>query len=338
MRAPEFWTTGAGPWPYLLAPAGWIYGAAGAVERSLTRGHKAAIPIICVGNLTAGGTGKTPVALTLARLLGESGAVPGFLSRGYGGRARGPLRVDPKAHGAGLVGDEALLLAASGPTWIADKRAAAVGGLIDAGIGVIILDDGHQDPALAKDFSIIVVDGETGFGNGRCIPAGPLREPVGAGLARAELVIVMGEDRAGVRECVAALDADLPVFSARLVPSPAAAALRGRRVFAFAGIGRPENFRATLEEIGVDLQGFRAFPDHHAYSADDAATLLGEAAATDALAVTTVKDRVRLPATARAQVTVVEVEAVFGDEAGLRALISGAIASWAAPEGPDQGG
>ena len=338
MRAPEFWTTGAGPWPYLLAPAGWIYGAAGAVERSLTRGHKAAIPIICVGNLTAGGTGKTPVALTLARLLDESGIVPGFLSRGYGGRARGPLRVDPKAHGAGLVGDEALLLAASGPTWIADKRAAAVGRLIDAGIGVIILDDGHQDPALAKDFSIIVVDGETGFGNGRCIPAGPLREPVGAGLARAELVIVMGEDRAGVRECIAALDADLPVFSARLVPSPAAAALRGRRVFAFAGIGRPENFRATLEEIGVDLQGFRAFPDHHAYSADDAATLLGEAAATDALAVTTVKDRVRLPATARAEVTVVEVEAVFGDEAGLRALISGAIASWAAPEGPDQGG
>lgn len=338
MRAPEFWTTGAGPWPYLLAPAGWIYGAAGAVERSLTRGHKAAIPIICVGNLTAGGTGKTPVALTLARLLGESGIVPGFLSRGYGGRARGPLRVDPKAHGAGLVGDEALLLAASGPTWIADKRAAAVGRLIDAGIGVIILDDGHQDPALAKDFSIIVVDGETGFGNGRCIPAGPLREPVGAGLARAELVIVMGEDRAGVRECIAALDADLPVFSARLVPSPAAAALRGRRVFAFAGIGRPENFRATLEEIGVDLQGFRAFPDHHAYSAGDAATLLGEAAATDALAVTTVKDRVRLPATARAEVTVVEVEAVFGDEAGLRALISGAIASWAAPEGPDQGG
>lgn len=337
MRAPEFWTTGAGPWPYLLAPAGWIYGATGAVERSLTRGHKAAVPIICVGNLTAGGTGKTPVALTLARWLSESGLVPGFLTRGYGGWARGPLRVDPKVHGAGLVGDEALLLAACGPTWIANQRAAAVSRLIDAGIGVIILDDGHQDPALAKDLSIIVVDGETGFGNGRCIPAGPLREPVGAGLARAHAVIVMGEDRAGVGHGVAALAADLPVFGARLVPSRGTAALRGRRVYAFAGIGRPEKFRATLLEIGADLQGFRSFPDHHAYSADEAATLLGEAAAADALAVTTAKDRVRLPAAARAEVTVVEVAAVFDDEAGFRALISGAMAPWAAPEGPDQG-
>ncbi len=337
MRAPEFWTTGAGPWPHLLAPAGWIYGAAGNVERALTRPHKAPIAVICIGNLTAGGTGKTPVALTLARLLREFGAVPGFLSRGYGGRARGPLRVDPKAHNAELVGDEALLLAACGPTWIADKRKTAIGGLIADGVDCVVLDDGHQDSVLSKDFSIVVVDGETGFGNGRCIPAGPLREPVVAGLARADAVIVMGEDRADVRDTVAGLRADMPVFSARLAPTAAATGLRERRVFAFAGIGRPEKFRATLKEIGADLQGFRAFPDHHAYSEDDAAILLGEAAAADALAVTTAKDRVRLPARARGEVTVVEVDAAFDDEAALLAVMGAAISPSAAPEGPDRG-
>ena len=337
MRAPEFWTSGRGPWPHLLAPAGWIYGAAGKLERILTRPRKTVIPIICVGNLTAGGTGKTPVALTLARILAPKGIAPGFLTRGYGGKARGPLAVDPDTHDAALVGDEALLLAATAPTWIADKRKTAIGGLIDAGIGCIVLDDGHQDPALAKDVSMVVVDGETGFGNGCCIPAGPLREPVGAGLARADAVIVMGEDRAGVRDQVARIRPALPVLAAHLVPSPGAADLKGRRVFAFAGIGRPEKFRATLLQIGADLQGFRAFPDHHPYSADEISLLLGAAKATDALAVTTAKDRVRLPAPARAEVTVVEVAAVFDDEAALWALMGAAVSPWVAPEEPDQG-
>jgi tetraacyldisaccharide 4'-kinase len=277
--------------------------------------------VICVGNLTAGGTGKTPVALTLARLLADKGVAPGFLKRGYGGKARGPLAVDPARHDAKLVGDEALLLAATAPTWIAEKRTTACSALIATGVGCIILDDGHQDPSLIKDVSLVVVDGETGFGNGRCIPAGPLREPVGAGLARANAVIVMGEDRAGVRDRVARMCPGLPVLAAHLTPNPASAALKGRRVFGFAGIGRPEKFRATLLEIGADLQGFRAFPDHHPYSGDEIALLLDEAKAADALAVTTAKDRVRLPAPAQAEVTVVEVTAVFEDEAALWAVI-----------------
>ncbi len=325
MRAPEFWTTGAGPWAYLLAPAGWIYGTAGALERRFTEAHKAPLPVICVGNLTAGGTGKTPVALTLARLLGEAGIVPGFLSRGYRGRARGPLAVDPETHESVLVGDEALLLAARAPTWVADKRTDAVDSLAAAGVDCIILDDGYQDPTLAKDLSIIVIDGETGFGNGRCIPAGPLREPVSSGLARAGAVIIMGTDRAKVGDSVAALGLDLPVLSAHLRPTQAATELRGRRVFAFAGIGRPEKFRATLLEIGADIQGFQSFPDHHPYSADELSLLLDEAKAADALAVTTAKDAMRLPTSTRDEFAVVEVEAVFDDEAKFSALISAVI-------------
>ncbi len=325
MQAPEFWTTGAGPWAYLLAPAGWVYGTAGKLERAFTQAYKAPLPIICIGNLTAGGTGKTPVALTLARLLGEAGIAPGFLSRGYRGRARGPLAVDPETHDAALVGDEALLLAARAPTWVADKRKDAIDSLAAAELGCIILDDGYQDPDLEKDLSIIVIDGETGFGNGRCIPAGPLREPVAEGLARAGAVIIMGTDRAKVGDRVAALGLGLPVLDAHLRPTQAATELRGRRVFAFAGIGRPEKFRATLLEIGADIQAFQSFPDHHPYSADELSLLLDQAKAADALAVTTAKDLTRLPASARGEFAVVEVEAVFDDEANFCSLISAAI-------------
>ncbi|MDX1484337.1 MAG: tetraacyldisaccharide 4'-kinase [Alphaproteobacteria bacterium] len=338
MRAPEFWTTGAGPWPYLLAPLGCLYAATGKLERRLTRPHKAPVPVICVGNLTAGGTGKTPVALKLARLLAARGSAPGFVTRGYGGQARGPLAVDPETHDATTVGDEALLLAASAPTWLAEKRRLAVPLMIAAGCDHLILDDGHQDPALVKDVSLVVVDGETGFGNGRCIPAGPLREPVADGLARAQAVIVMGEDRTGLAARVESLHPGLPVLEAWLAPDAAASELKGRRVFAFAGIGRPDKFRATLEEIGVDLQGFRAFADHHRYGAEEIEELLGTATALDAAAVTTAKDHVRLPEDVQAQVLVVGVEAAFADEPRLLGLIEAGVSASAAPTAPDRDG
>ncbi len=337
MRAPDFWATGAGPWPYLLAPAGWLYGTIGAIERALSRPFKTGIRVICVGNLTAGGTGKTPVAMALARMLTGEGATIGFLSRGYGGIAGGPIRIDPSRMAAAAVGDEALLLATLAPTWVAKKRKTAIGALIAAGLDHVILDDGFQDPALVKDVSLVVVDGETGFGNGRCIPAGPLREPIETGLARADGVIVMGHDRAGVTQQVVAAAPELPVFAARLVPSAASAKLKGRRVFAFAGIGRPEKFRATLVEIGADIQAFRPYPDHHAYDANEASLLVGEAMAADAMPVTTAKDWVRLPKSMRDQVEVVEVEAAFDDEAALMALISGRRHPSGQPEEPDRG-
>ncbi len=338
MRAPDFWTTGAGPWPYLLAPAGWLYGAIGACERALSRPYKTGFRVICVGNLTAGGTGKTPVAIALARLLALRGETPGFLTRGYGGTATGPIKVDPIRFEAAGVGDEALLLAKVAPTWVAHKRKSAIDRVTAAGVDSLILDDGHQDPALFKDLSLVVVDGETGFGNGRCIPAGPLREPLEAGLARANAVVVMGHDRAGVAERVAACAPKLPVFAARLVPGAASAKLRGRRVFAFTGIGRPQKFRATLVEIGADIQDLRSFPDHHPYSTDEASLLLGEAMAADAMAVTTAKDWVRLPLAIRSQVEVVEVEAVFEDEAALMALICPQASPSEQPEGPGRDG
>jgi tetraacyldisaccharide 4'-kinase len=337
MRAPDFWTTGAGPWPYLLTPAGWIYGAVGAIERTLTRPHKTGLRVICIGNLTAGGTGKTPVAIRLSRLLAAKGATPGFLSRGYGGSASGPLKVDPSRIDAAAVGDEALLLAQAAPTWIANKRRTAIPDITREGVDHIIMDDGFQDPALAKDISLLVVDSETGFGNGRCIPAGPLREPLATGLARAEGVVLMGDDRARTAEQITAQAPDLPVFAARLVPGGDAARFKDRRVFAFAGIGRPEKFRATLEELGADIQGFRPFPDHHSYGADEITRLLGDAKAADAMAVTTAKDWVRLPKAVREQVEMVEVEAVFADEAGLMALILPPSSPSDRPEAQGQG-
>ncbi|MDH3241687.1 MAG: tetraacyldisaccharide 4'-kinase [Alphaproteobacteria bacterium] len=337
MRAPEFWTTGAGPWPALLSPLGCLYAAVGRIERGLVRPLRAPIPVLCVGNLTAGGTGKTPVALALARRLQAMGHNPGFLSRGYGGTAPGPLRVDPARHTAGQVGDEPLLLAARAPTWVARQRRAALDPMIEAGIDAVILDDGYQDPALGKDLALVVTDGETGFGNGRVIPAGPLRETVADGLARAGAVIIMGADRADVRERISEARPELPVIAASLVPDDAARALAGRRVYGFAGIGRPEKFAATLEEIGAEVQGFEAFSDHHPYSADDLFTLLGAAAAADALPVTTAKDWVRLPEEVRSKVTVVGVEAAFADADALDALLSAALAASAAPEAPDRG-
>lgn len=333
MRAPDFWTSGKGPWPCLLAPAGWAYGALGALERSLVRPLRPRVRVVCVGNLTAGGAGKTPVAIAIARILARRGEPAAFITRGYGGSARGPVKVDPTRHEAARVGDEALLLAQVAPTWVAKSRRAAIAGPVAVGIGTAILDDGFQDPSLVKDVSLVVVDGETGFGNGHCIPAGPLREPVRTGLSRTDAVIVMGADRAGAGAIVGATAPALPVFHARLAPAATALELKGRRVFGFAGIGRPGKFRATLEEIGADIQGFRAFPDHHPYTTDEAAFLLGQAAAADALPVTTAKDRVRLPAPVREKVTAVEVEAVFGDEAGLAALIG----RTAPPSGPREG-
>jgi tetraacyldisaccharide 4'-kinase len=340
MRAPEFWSTGAGPWPALLSPLGCLYAAGGRLERRLARPLRASIPVICVGNLTAGGTGKTPIALDIARRLAAMGRNPGFLSRGYGGKAPGPLRVDPASHTALQVGDEPLLLATRCPTWVAKDRRAALGAMEAAGIDTVIMDDGFQDPALAKDLSLVVVDGAAGFGNGRVIPAGPLRETVAGGLERADAVIIVGEDLAHARDQVRALRLDLPVIDARLEPDEAARALAGHRVFGFAGIGRPEKFEATLVEIGADIQGFTPFPDHHPYTGDELFSLLGAAAAADAMPVTTAKDWVRLPRKTREKVTMVGINAVFADEGALDALLNGAVspaAASAAQASPDRG-
>ena len=308
MRAPEFWRYGG--WrARALAPLAALYGAAAAARRR-TRPAAAALPIVCVGNLVAGGAGKTPVAIALARRLRARGRAPHLISRGYGGRERGPLAVDPARHDARDIGDEALLLARAAPAWVARDRAAAAAAAHAAGADIAVLDDGHQNRSVEKDLSLVVIDGGYGFGNGRLLPAGPLREPADAGLARADAVVIVGDDRAGVRR---RLPAGLPVVEARLAPGRGRELLAGRRVAAFAGIGRPGKFFATLEALPCELVARTAFADHHRFREHEILALADRAAGLDAVLATTAKDVVRLPASLRGLATVLEVDIEWRD-------------------------
>lgn len=309
MKAPDFWhRDGLGA--KLLTPAGVLYALAGRLRRRFRRPARLPVPVVCIGNLVAGGAGKTPVALSVAGMLRGLGLEAHVVLRGYGGREPGPLRVDPASHAAVSVGDEALLLAAAVPTWVARDRVAGARAAVKAGAGAIVLDDGHQNPGLHKDLSLVVIDGGYGLGNGRVMPAGPLREPAADGLARASAVVILGEDTAGV----AALAGDLPILRGRLVPAPAAWEVRGRPVAAFAGIGRPDKFFATLErQIGAFVKARWSFADHYAFSRAELAVLLAEAERLGAIPVTTAKDYVRLPVELRPRVTPIPVELAWDD-------------------------
>jgi tetraacyldisaccharide 4'-kinase len=301
---------------------GHLFGALGRARRAHVSPIQASVPVICVGNLTAGGTGKTPVAIALAEHLTGLGGHPHFLTRGYGGTVTGPLQVEPARHTASEVGDEALLLAAAAPPWVARDRHTGANAAIAAGADSLILDDGFQDGRLIKDISLIVIDGAAGFGNGRLIPAGPLRETVAEGLTRAQAAVIVGTDTVGVRQTLTALRPDLPIFTAHLQPAPEAAVLNGTRVLGFAGIGRPEKFAETLNALGCELSDFIGFADHHPYSETDQKKLRERAETLGAQLVTTAKDAVRLSAEMRNTVKVVEVSAAFDDPAALKELIS----------------
>lgn len=317
MRAPDFWTRHSAT-ARLLAPLGWAVAGAAAMRRVATRPARATRPVLCVGNLTAGGQGKTPTALALAAALQALGATPCFLTRGYGGRSAGPLRVDPARHTAEEVGDEALLLARSAPTILAHDRPAGAAEAARCGATHIIMDDGFQNPTLGKDLSLIVVDGGYGFGNGRLLPAGPLREPIASGLARADAVVLVGADANGVAKL---LPPDLPLLRARLVACEPET-WRGRRVLAFAGIGRPEKFFATLAECGADIASSHEFPDHHPYDAATLDALLAEARSLGAVPVTTEKDLMRLPPARRDGFAALAVRLAWDEPARLSALLA----------------
>lgn len=319
MRTPGFWYRPASWQAAALAPAAALYALA---SRRTAVGVRAPVPVVCVGNIVAGGAGKTPVALALVAALRRSGRTPHVLTRGHGGRERGPLAVDLRHHDAAAVGDEALLLAARAPCWVARDRVAGARAAAAAGADVVVMDDGFQNPALAKDLSLVVADGAVGFGNQRLIPAGPLREPVARGLARADAVVVVGEDRAGVAGHCAGLAGALPVLNARLVPGPEAADLHGRRVLGFAGIGRPEKFFATLAATGARVADAVAFADHHPYRPDEIMRLLEHAHALDAVPVTTAKDAVRLPPDIRDQIRVLTVTLAWNEPERLDALLA----------------
>ena len=321
MRAPAFWSART-PLSTLLLPLGALFAAAGRLRRLTATPQDAPVPVICIGNLVAGGAGKTPVAIAVTRSLIERGVAAHFLSRGYGGTLAGPVRVAPEAHDAAQVGDEPLLLAGVAPCWVARDRAAGAREAAAADAQAIVMDDGHQYPGLRKTVSIVVVDGETGFGNGRVMPAGPLREPVAEGLARADAVVLMGADRTGVAE---RLPPGLPLLHAALEPVAEARALAGETVFAFAGIGRPAKFRATLEELGCTVAGYRDFPDHHPYRAAEVEAVLEAASAAGAVPVTTEKDFARLPPGLRAPVRTVGVRAVFKEPDRLDGMLREAV-------------
>ena len=308
LKAPEWWFTAprsgtarlqqAG-----LAPLAFAYGAISRARWRLVRPYKSRLPVLCVGNFTAGGAGKTPTALALATLAEELGFAPVFLSRGYGGKIRGPHLVH-KGDSAASVGDEPLLLAARAPTVIAaDRRAGAryIEQTLarDGRPALIIMDDGFQNPGLYKELSVLVVDGAMGIGNGRVIPAGPLRAPLGFQIQRADILIVNGAgqgNKPGADSIVQAMEArGKPVFQAQVEAAPDGAALKGREVIAYAGIARPQTFFDLLDALGVRVRMRLPYGDHHVYSEADARFLLELARAKKLDLVTTQKDLVRLP-------------------------------------------
>ncbi len=329
MREPPFWwRRQRGIAAAMLAPLAAVYGAVTA-RRLAQRGARAGVPVVCIGNPTVGGAGKTPAALAVARMLQADGETPVFLTRGYGGRLAGPLAVDPEQHRASDVGDEPLLLARVAPTIVARDRVRGAQAARAAGASVIVMDDGFQNPSLQKDLAILIVDARRGIGNGRVIPAGPLRAPLAVQLDHAQALVVVGSGDAGgiVSE---ARKRGLPVFGARLAPDAAfIESLSGRQVLAFAGIGDPEKFYATLRAAGVAVVATRSFADHHRYSGADAQALCDEAARGGLTLGTTEKDLARMQgdgeaAQLAARSRALPVTLAFDDERRISRPVAGA--------------
>lgn len=317
-RTPDFWhqPSAAG---VLLSPLALPYALGAWIDRKLTKPQRAGLPVISVGNVTAGGAGKTPTTITLAQLLKAHGEAPHILTRGYGSVSNTP-------HQAHLgddwrkVGDESLLLAAAAPCWVGRDRLAASVLAGEHGASLLLADDALQHHRLHKDISLLVIDGAYGLGNGLPLPAGPLREPFAAAVARCHAVVLIGNDAHGLLKHVS-----LPVFNARLGPVGDVSFLKNERWLAFAGLARPQKFFATLQSLGAEIAAMERFPDHYPYHARDIKRLIAQARALNARPITTAKDAVKIPQHLRREVVVLEVALRFDDEPAVIRWLQGRL-------------
>jgi tetraacyldisaccharide 4'-kinase len=327
MREPAFWHRPSSLLSLLLMPLGALYGAI-AGRRLQREGFDAGVPVLCVGNYHVGGAGKTPTVLALVKLLRELGETPLVLSRGYGGRLRGPIKVDPARHTAADVGDEPLMLARTIAVVVAHDRVGGVALARSQGASVIVMDDGFQNPAIAKDASLIVIDSTRGLGNARVFPAGPLRAPLLPQLERTDALIVVGDGAAAAAVAAEVAARGKPVLSGHLKPDAASvAALHGKRVLAFAGIGDPARFFRTLRASAIEVVRERAFDDHHPFSQGEIESLIADAKRDGLTAVTTEKDLARLRKPAglppwASDIVPFAVTLEFDDAAQLRKFVS----------------
>lgn len=321
MKAPAFWYRQKSICATLLHPIGLIYAFCVARRFKKTQPYQSDVPVLCVGNLTVGGTGKTPVCLAVGRFLKKKGVPFFYLNHGYKAKEKNVL-VDLEKQTALEVGDEAMLLALSAPTVVDNKRARGAQTAVKKGARAIVMDDGFQNPSLVKTFSFVVVDGVRGFGNEHVLPAGPLREPVLNGLKRADAVVIAGEDKWGVDFYLKRHQVDLPVLTGKFVLNPEMVkALEGREVFAFAGIGMPDKFFNALREVGIRVVGTQSFPDHYFYTSFDLEEIIRKAG--DKPVLTTEKDAVKLSPQMRKKVIVMDGRFVFDQPEALEQVLKG---------------